>query len=796
MSGETRASDQALSEREFEELLRKAREIIGNQKTVQPLGQDLEKDDARSGNRRAGPRGALGAVVLVYFGQQNWGRLLNISEGGMALEFDQLPPFGQPISFTLETAGCQPAQLDREPPRNCIQANGQVVWTQEFERVAGVQFLDLASGTQEQIKQWLAASTTTFAEGDGVQPETISSTTQKGNHGTGNRRAGPRGALGVVVLVYFGQQNWGRLLNISEGGMALEFDQLPPFGQPISFTLETVGCRPAQLDREPPRNCIQANGQVVWTQEFQRAAGVQFLDLASGPQEQIKQWLAASTTTLAEGDKIQHDTMVAQSFGPPPTSPETSQVTDGRQQWDSELGESNAEILPEVAHEPEPQRSKEPALETFPMAFAEGDKIQHDTMEQSFGPLPTSPETSQVTDGRQQWDSELGESNAEILPEAAREPEPQRNKEPALEPFPMAFAEGDKVQHETMEAQSFRSPPTSPETSWVTDGRQQWNSELRESSPEELRCPEPREQQKRKERIIRIAFVGASGCLALLAVVASMRMIRSRLTSMSAVTERVRKPSTDKGAPLGTGPRSDTESPLIFQVETVDANKRQRLLRFEDRAVTSATNRIANPPERLATSANRRSLDQFKLATPKAVRAATNASTDDSALAVALVVPTGVLAPPGKPLGGSLADTTKPPSVAPAPPVGGQVQLSPPLSSVSPTYVPLSATFTSENVTTALGVLGSSDEVNGIKIIKVTPNSPAAAAGLAVGDIIMAIDGNVVNTKQSLDAALANRKPGSKVRVTFMHIAWLANTTVTIRSQTSTSDYSFGFLFP
>jgi predicted metalloprotease with PDZ domain len=99
-------------------------------------------------------------------------------------------------------------------------------------------------------------------------------------------------------------------------------------------------------------------------------------------------------------------------------------------------------------------------------------------------------------------------------------------------------------------------------------------------------------------------------------------------------------------------------------------------------------------------------------------------------------------------------------------------------------------------VTTTLGLLGSSDGVHGIKIIKVTPNSPAAAAGLAVGDIIMAIDGNVVNTKQSLDAALANRKAGSKVRVTFMHIAWLANTTITMRSQASTSDYSFGLLFP
>ena len=41
-SSETRTSDQALSDLEFEELLRKASEIIGNQKAVQPLDLDLD----------------------------------------------------------------------------------------------------------------------------------------------------------------------------------------------------------------------------------------------------------------------------------------------------------------------------------------------------------------------------------------------------------------------------------------------------------------------------------------------------------------------------------------------------------------------------------------------------------------------------------------------------------------------------------------------------------------------------------------------------------------------------------
>jgi PDZ domain/PilZ domain len=695
----------------------------------------IEKDNARASNRRACPREALSVVVLVYFGQHNWGKLLNISESGMAFEFDQLPPLGQPISFTLETIGRPSAQPDRELPRNCIQAHGQVVWTKEFERAAGVQFVDLATGTQEQVRQWLSveASPTALVERDKVQHETISSTTQKDDLCTSNRRACSREALSVVVLVYFGQHNWGKLLNISESGMAFEFDQLPPLGQPINFILEAMGRPPAQPGKELFRDCIQAHGQVVWTKEFERAAGVQFLDLAPDTQEQVKQWLSveALPTTLMEGDKVHHSSEEADSFGPLPNSPETtSQVPDDWHLWDPELREDDAEVLSEEL-EPGPQLNQEPLLETLPVVLAEGSKVQYGAEGADFlGPPPIPPETtSQMTDGPQPWDSELPESDLQKLPR--------------LESY---------------------------------------------------------EQQKRKgaprlnARIVRIAFVGVSGCLGLLAVAAGVRMIRSRWSSMPAVTESIGKPSTDKAAPSGTGLRSATESTRIFQVEVVDANKRRPLLTFDDRTVASATDKVANAPESTVTSAKPRSPYEFKLAVPKAIRAATNASTDDSALAGASALPTALFAAPGKPLGGIPAEV-KAPSVAPVTPADGQVQLSHPLSSVSPTHSPPGAPFNSENMASALGVLGSSDGVDGVKIIELMPNSPAATAGLAVGDIISAIDGNVVKTEQSLAAELANRKTGSKVRVTFKHNAWLMNTTITIRSGPTLND-SFGLLFP
>jgi len=718
----------------------------------------IEKDTSRTDNRRVCAREVIGVVVLVYFGQHNWGKLLNISESGMAFEFDQLPPLGQPISFTLEMMGRPPAQLVREIPCNCIQAYGRVVWTQEFERAAGVQFVDLTTGTQTQIRQWLSIETSIkmFAE-DKIREESLEA------EPFGPRRTPTR----TTSLLTHAPRGWGSALPESNADILsepeLETETEPQLGEELS--LETL---PA---------------------------------------------------AFTEGGKVQHDSMEAESFAPPPTSPgTTSQVADAPQRCDSVLRGSNASRLsevepalePEPEIEPEPQLNEEPRLETLRAAFAKGDKVQHDGMQaESFERTPRSlGMTSRLADGSQRWDSPVRESNAEALPESA--PEPQLNKESPIENLSAAFAAGDKVQHEIMHAESVGPPPASPETTGrLTDGWRRSVSKHRESAPEELTVllgpvllQYPRHgEQKRKEssrlsaRITRVAFIGASVFLVLLAVVASVRMIRARWSGVSAVTQYIRKPSANKGAPSGAGPRSATESKPSFQGETVDSNRMRRLLRFEDRAVGTAANRIANAPKGPATSANRRSHYEFKLANPKSVRDATNASTDDSALTEVPALPTAILtAASGKLLGGVPANA-KPSSVVPVTPVGGQVQLSRPLSSVSPVYLPPSAPLTSENIASALGVVGSSDGVNGIKITKLMPNSPAATAGLAVGDIIMAIDGSVVNTEQSLGAELANRNAGSKVRVTFMHVAWITNATITIGSP-STSDYSFGFLFP
>jgi hypothetical protein len=95
----------------------------------------------------------------------------------------------------------------------------------------------------------------------------------------------------------------------------------------------------------------------------------------------------------------------------------------------------------------------------------------------------------------------------------------------------------------------------------------------------------------------------------------------------------------------------------------------------------------------------------------------------------------------------------------------------------------------------ALGVVGSIDGAYGLKIVKVTPGSAAANAGLVAGDTVLAFDGVKVKSERALDAQFANREAGSKIIATITHGAWTYNVTIT-KADVRGFDHSLGFLFP
>ncbi|OHD68637.1 MAG: hypothetical protein A2177_15235 [Spirochaetes bacterium RBG_13_68_11] len=63
---------------------------------------------------------------------------------------------------------------------------------------------------------------------------------------------------------------------------------------------------------------------------------------------------------------------------------------------------------------------------------------------------------------------------------------------------------------------------------------------------------------------------------------------------------------------------------------------------------------------------------------------------------------------------------------------------------------------------------GAGPEV-GVLVVKVEPQSPAARAGIARGDIILAVDGAEVATIADLQKAVTAKKPGDTVKVTVRH---------------------------
>lgn len=81
----------------------------------------------------------------------------------------------------------------------------------------------------------------------------------------------------------------------------------------------------------------------------------------------------------------------------------------------------------------------------------------------------------------------------------------------------------------------------------------------------------------------------------------------------------------------------------------------------------------------------------------------------------------------------------------------------------------------------ALGVQVVSRSGSGAEIAAVSDGSPAQAAGIHVGDLINSVDGIAVHTPAELDAAVANRTPGTQVKVGYLISGkWQSEATVVI----------------
>ncbi|MDE3157760.1 MAG: TonB family protein [Acidobacteriota bacterium] len=141
----------------------------------------VSTDKAKREERRRSSREVLNHyVVLVYFGEDNWGKLTNMSENGMAFEFSRPPALHERVNFTFQVMGCMPVPQDASVLGESFEAAGEIVWLREFERIAGVHFVELAEGNRKHIRQWMTfeASTNPLGPPKGDKEEVLPTATE------------------------------------------------------------------------------------------------------------------------------------------------------------------------------------------------------------------------------------------------------------------------------------------------------------------------------------------------------------------------------------------------------------------------------------------------------------------------------------------------------------------------------------------------------------------------------------------------------------------------------------------
>src|SRR5712691_4000935 len=459
------------------------------------------------------------------------------------------------------------------------------------------------------------------------------------------RRSCPREPLKWVVLVFFGEDNWGKLIDMSESGMSIEFAHLPPLHQRIDFTFEAMGCMPLPAGGKIFSGSFKTAGKVVWVREFERTAGAKFVDPAEESREQIRRWLSADASigavTPSDNAKLEKQAPQLEPFGELPVSSETPVKENGdASATELEFANSNTELIAESKPSLAPQFEQ---------------KIKFDAFQESFEKdLPAEEESE--------------------------------NSEPGETPL-VANQTQDKVAADD----------------------QLWNLKLAETYPERFSHPEQDEQQKPEPapgvnpRMTRGGFIVVSVFVTALAVLVGAKMILSQKTARSEASAQSSSPLADGSKPVSALSRSAVRSPQPFLVEVLDASNRRWLLSFVNNGSKSVSNQAAYksprpsaPPAPATKSVKReqpppapakpKASGQFALVAPKASSAEANDLAAKAPSDAAPALPGEVPASLETPISGIVTNRPIPVPVAGSPVVGGEVQVARLIKSVTPTY--------------------------------------------------------------------------------------------------------------
>ena len=535
-----------------------------------------------------------------------------------------------------------------------------------------------------------------------------SATTHKHDWRASERRSCHRKPLQWAVLVFFGD-NWGKLIDLSERGMSFQFAHAPSMETPIQFTFEAMGCMPLPQDAKIFSDSIQATGQVVWSLEFERTAGVKFLELSARSRDQIRYWI--SSVPSQEGVPLDEAA----------SKDSNQELSD---EWANEWNKEVAHKAPAPFAPPEPAASSAKSLSE---PFAEEPQSNFEDLESESEGLWEAEPAFPL-----QW-SDPSESNPNV---------PLRSKS--------AFA---SLGHEPspsspqshMEPETENEPVSSPRrTPHASDMEAQWQpkSEAAASGLESLDFDSPgflghADRQRRgqtlevKQRRTRLGLTAVLAGLVTIGAVAGVIGFVSKFIGGADVAGSASPPLASQVDPPQTDDRIAAENKTPFLVEVLDANNRRSVLFFSDEAHDSASGSATPKPVSPAASGDARrvtsedklpteakdgaSVHDFSLVPPHAGGSRNASETSSTAIAA----PTLAEALPSSDalLPGTLPSPGVPVPVEPAARQGGDVRPARLIRAKLPDYPQLARTNHAAGDVTLDALVDASGSVRDVKVI-------------------------------------------------------------------------------
>ena len=108
-------------------------------------------------DRRAHPRQRIRSLAYVHLGEGNGGIVLNISEGGIAVQAAEALDEGE---------GVIAMRIEIPRSRKRLEVRGEIMWVGESRKEAGLRFVDLREDALRRIRSWMARE-----ESPGTAPE-------------------------------------------------------------------------------------------------------------------------------------------------------------------------------------------------------------------------------------------------------------------------------------------------------------------------------------------------------------------------------------------------------------------------------------------------------------------------------------------------------------------------------------------------------------------------------------------------------------------------------------------------